>query len=255
MNQPDASTDNPASPIPHQDVAAALGVHRGELVAIVGGGGKTTTMFAIADGAPVRSAIVTTTTKMGTDQTEGRPSLVNPSDAELVAALRDHRSIVVWGSTEGEKAIGIAPETCARWLPLTDLVVVEADGARRKSFKAPKAYEPVIPVGTSRLVACIGSDALGAVISERCHRPERVAALALCSPDDRLTPKRAARVLLANDGSRKGCPTDAVFNVVINRIDDRSSVLAHELYEVLQDHDEAERCDGVVMIRHHDLEP
>ena len=59
-----------------------------------------------------------------------------------------------------------------------DHLVVEADGSRRMPFKAPLEYEPVVPSRTTTLVACVGAAALGAVISEQCQRPERVAAVA-----------------------------------------------------------------------------
>lgn len=236
--------------IPVGAVAAKFGIGPGELVAIVGGGGKTTTMFAIADAAPVNSVIVTTTTKMGVDQTQGRPSLVSPSDAALTSALASQGSIVIWGSVDGQRAIGVDAERCDRFIDLADLVVVEADGARRKPFKAPKPYEPVIPLRTSRLIACIGSDALGEVIADRCHRPDNVAAVAGCNPDDRLTPARAARVLLADNGSRKGCPSGARFHIVVTKVDHHTRPLAEELADELSSAANADRYDSVALIEH-----
>lgn len=204
-------------PLALSDVTAALGLLDGGHVAIVGGGGKSTLLHTIGramDGA----TILTSTTKMGTDQSHGLPVLLAPTDSELQDALGRSSPVMVWSDTDDTKALGVAPQDCDRWFSTLGNVVIEADGARRRPFKAPRAYEPVVPDSVTAMVSVIGLDAVGQLISDRCHRPDQVAALAECSPDDFLTPARAAAVLLHPDGARRELPTKAGFSVAITKI-------------------------------------
>ena len=221
-----------AAPIALGALAERLRVGQHEMISIVGGGGKTTTMYAL--GSQVAgTAVLTTTTKMGHDQTGGRPVLLSPDDHELDGALAAHRSVVAWQRIDAQKAVGVDPATCNHWFDHADHVIIEADGSRRKPFKAPRALEPVIPSQTTLLLACIGADALGRVIADQCHRPLRIAAIAGCSPYERLTPARAAAVLRSERGSRKDQPAQARFAVVITKVDEEASALAAELTEIL----------------------
>jgi hypothetical protein len=67
------------------------------------------------------------------------------------------------------------------------------------------------------------------VIADQCHRPLRVAALAGCSPYQRLTPERLATVLLSTRGLRKGLPTGARYVVAVGNVDDASQLLVDDL--------------------------
>lgn len=219
-------------PVALADLATALNLGSHSLVSLVGGGGKSTTMFALAESLE-GNRIVTTTTKMGSDQTAGMATLVDPSDEALSAALVTSPSLVVWRAIDGTKALGVTPQQCDRWFDLANHVLVEADGSRRHPFKAPRPFEPVIPSRTTVLIACIGVSALGRVIADQCQRPLRVAAVAECSPFERLTPERAARVLVSPRGSAKGQPAGARLVVAICAVDDTTIVQAGELESAL----------------------
>ena len=222
-------------PIGLGDLAGALDLGPRELVSLVGGGGKTTVMLALGRQLGPRT-VLTTTTKMGRDQTGGHPVLVEPSDADLLAALDRHRAVLVRGGVSGSKVGGVDPETCDRWFADVagiDHVVVEADGSRQRPFKAPRPLEPVVPRRTTVHVACVGSGALGRVIADACHRPLRVAAVAGCAPGDRLTPARLAAVLTSERGSRKGCPPGARFVVVTNQVTAQHLPFLSELADLL----------------------
>jgi probable selenium-dependent hydroxylase accessory protein YqeC len=209
-----------AEPVSLNTAASSLGLLDGgkHHVAIVGGGGKTTLVFALADQLP-GATVVTSTTKMGADQHRGLPVLMSPDDDELRAGAATS-TVVAWDRVDGHKAIGVAPERCDRWFGLVDHVVVEADGSRQQPFKAPGVREPVVPVTATSVLSVIGANALGRVIADSCHRPLRVAALADCSPYERLTPAAAAAVLLHERGARRSNPPEARFAVVVNQVAD-----------------------------------
>ena len=196
--------------------AEALGLGRRSLLSLVGGGGKTTLLFALGRNLPART-LLTTTTRMGCDRTGGFPCLIGPTDDELASALDHDGAVLAWRTTDERKALGFAPTEVDRWFAngAADHIVVEADGARRRPFTAPAPWEPPIPSASTHVVACIGADALGYVIADRVHRPLRVAAAAGCSPYERLTPARAAQALTSPVGMMKNVPESARFTVAI----------------------------------------
>ena len=196
--------------------AEALQLGHRSLVSLVGGGGKTTLLFALGRQLPART-LLTTTTRMGRDRTGGYPCLIGPTDAELAAAFARDDAVLAWRATDERKAFGYSPEEVDRWFAagVADHLVVEADGARRRPFTAPAPWEPPIPAASTHVVACIGADALGYVIADRVHRPLRVAAAAGCSPYQRLTPARAAQALTSPVGMMKNVPEAARFTVAV----------------------------------------
>jgi probable selenium-dependent hydroxylase accessory protein YqeC len=208
-------------------VASALHLGDHSLVALVGGGGKSTLLHALGHQLTGR-VVLTTTTKMGADQHGGRPVLIDPADDEVSAATGSG-PVMVWSRVTGHKAIGVAPSRCDAWFRLADHVVVEADGSRRQPFKAPAELEPVVPTGATTVVSVIGADALGKVIADRCHRPLRVAALAGCDPGRRLDPESAARVLVHERGMRRAVPAGAELVVAITRVDASNELLVDRL--------------------------
>ena len=216
------------------DLAAGLGLGTSEVVSLVGGGGKTTSLFSL--GALLPGAVVlTTTTKMGSERTGEVPVLVNPQLGELTEQVGAKSPVLVWAGVDGRKALGVSADDCDRWFasPRIDSVVIEADGSRKRPFKAPLDHEPVVPSSTTTLVACIGASALGQVIAESCQRPERVAAIAGCSTADLLTPERAALVLTDSDGSKKGLPPGAQFVVAAHRVEQVQRNLVAQLADTV----------------------
>lgn len=215
-------------PVPVTDVATHLQLGSHELIALVGGGGKTTMLFALGRQLAGR-VVLTTTTKMGRDRTDGYPVLIQPTDDELREGLAEHDRMLVWGADAKHKAVGVTPDRCDRWFDLVDHVVVEADGSRQLPCKAPGPFEPVMPSLTTTAIVCVGAHSFGRVIADCCHRPLRVAALAGCSPYERLTPTRLARVLLSRRGGRKGVPPGASFTILLAHVAAADHSFADEL--------------------------
>ena len=156
---------------------AALGLGPGpELVAFVGGGGKTSLLFALAAALPGR-VVITTTTRIFAAQIRLAPAVVYEDDLSPLGQLLDaHGRCLVVGRVDGDKARGVAPDLPARLLarPDVDAVVVEADGSRMRPVKAPADHEPVIPPGTTLVVPVAGLDALEGPLAEVAHRAEIV---------------------------------------------------------------------------------
>lgn len=203
-------------------VALALGLGRGpELVAIVGGGGKSSLMFALGRELPGR-VVMTTTTRIFAAQTSQAALACSLDDESWEQQLAGFESnLLVIGGVAGERAVGVPPELPSKILARPDVgfVVVEADGSRMLPVKAPAGHEPVIPHETSLLVAVVGIDALSGPISEVAHRPERVCAITGRPPDETLTPDTLAVLLTSAEGGLKDVPPAARVAVLINKVE------------------------------------
>ncbi len=208
-------------------LAEALGVGAGEVVAFIGAGGKTTAMYRLAADLAARGlhVIVTTTTKiLPPDRPDVALLLEGEGGGPLVARIGGAfgRAPVVAvvsrrladGKLEGIRADAIG---ALREIREVGAVLVEADGAARKPFKAPAHHEPVIPAETTLLVAVVGADALGQPLSaELAHRPELVAQQAGIRMGDPITPEVVARVLLGRENLR-GRPSGARLAALISK--------------------------------------
>lgn len=175
-------------------IAPILSVGRG-VTALIGGGGKTTLLYALAEELRGRGrVIVCTTTKIR------RPAqytiYIGSDPAALRDALRVHGVVCVGTPYLDEKlqAPALAPETLAAE---AEFVLVEADGAHGRPLKAHAAHEPVIPKNAVRTILVAGADGFGRPIREVCHRPELYARLAKVPEDVPVTPEIAARVIAA----------------------------------------------------------
>ena len=190
------------------------------VLALVGGGGKTTLMRAAhAEGLGRGWTVVAgTTTKVYARQAADLPGFLH-------------------GGAVADKLTGVTDDVVRDAAATFDLAVVEADGSRSKVVKAPARHEPVIPTCATHVVALIGADALDRVIEDVAHRPMLVGAVCGCSPYGRLTVERAARLLTDPErGAAKGVPGGARFAVAITRIGPAQQRLADELTALLAGH-------------------
>ena len=104
-----------------------------------------------------------------------------------------------------------------------------ADRTDDAPFRAPGPLEPAIPDATALLVACVGADAIGRVIADQCAHAGRIAAIAGCSPYQRLTTERLARVLFSDRGSCKNRPDGAGFSVLVTDVGDQHLEMLDQL--------------------------
>ena len=138
--------------------AEALDVRPG-VTSVIGSGGKTSLIAALARELP-GAVVLTTTTHIL--PFAGVP-LVTSADAEAVrAALTESRVVCVGSQAEKDGKLAAPELGIDALVSLADYVLVEADGARRLPLKAHAPWEPVVP-------ACSGrSPPLGALL--RAHR-------------------------------------------------------------------------------------
>lgn len=206
-----------------------LGAH--ELVSFVGAGGKTTLMLGLGNelAASGHRVVITTTTKMGTDQIQ--PPVVD--SISRVEANFDRRPGPLFLVRRGaeSKVTGPSPVEVNELFrdSSADYVLVEADGARGKPLKVPAAFEPVIPSASTTVVLIAGIDAIGASIATACHRPDRVAELLDRPVTHILEPEDVARILTSASGGLKDIPAAARVVVALTRVTSADIEAARQL--------------------------
>lgn len=238
-------------------VSHGLRPYLSSLTALVGGGGKTSTMFALAREclALGKTVLVTTTTHLADHRLDTprlydsfvvRPDLAPGkfsgagAAAESFTGLGPQAGLVLLVSGQGrdsrdgrKRLAGLDPQAIPFLRGSFDFVLVEADGSRGLSLKAPGPGEPVLPPDVGTVLGLIGLDCLGARIEAGVvHRPEGFAALGL-EPGSVLGPQELARLIGHPRGLFKDAPPGACRLVLLNKADLVQEDEARELAALL----------------------
>jgi molybdenum cofactor cytidylyltransferase len=204
----------------------ALAVGSGDVVSLVGGGGKTSLGLALvheAAGAGLR-AVFTTTTR------------VWPPDLATVFAGEPLPGVwpccVAGALLSDGKLGGIEVDLVALLRDQADLVVVEADGSAGRPLKFPAGHEPAIPPCSTVVVPVAGAGVIGKPFApewvHRCSEARAFVGLTGCggraasgggSAGGVVTPEAVARLLWHPEAATRGRPTGARVVPVINQAD------------------------------------
>jgi molybdenum cofactor cytidylyltransferase len=242
-------------------LSRALRIRRGDVVALVGGGGKTSAMFGLARELATQGwrVVSTTSTHLGAAQVAQVPHAVVRSAQEVHALAHrtwPHTLLVGPTNPKTNKASGLPPDLIARLPALlgADVVINEADGARTLPFKAPASHEPVITPGTTLVIPVVGVDAIGGALdAAHVHRPERIAALSGAEPGQTITPELVAAVLTHPQGGLKDVPPQARVVALVNKVQSAQGLhVAQRLADLLLD---APRIEAVVIGAVQEAEP
>ena len=146
------------------------------IVAFTGGGGKTSLIYYLAEkfSGEGKRVIITTTTHMAWEPE--RPFAVAEDAAGIRQLLDQYGYVTAAYHKAGQPKIsGPDREILEKLSGLCDVLLVEADGAKRLPLKVPAQWEPVIPEIAEVVVGVIGLDCIGKNISDTAHRPDDVA--------------------------------------------------------------------------------
>ncbi len=210
-------------------VFQALGFRRGEMAALIGAGGKTTTLFRLAKELRETGykVLVTTTTKIFKPS---KPHVDRLFLVEDVAALSEACAAidapVVIGAgariSEDGKLLGLP----APWLDRLndgqqfDAILVEADGAASRLFKVPGDGEPVIPESCQSTIWLMAIGVLKKPLDGVwVHRAERAAALLPEAAGALITEDDIVKLVKHAAGCWKGIPPASRKIAVINQVD------------------------------------
>lgn len=141
------------------------------IISVIGAGGKTTCIERIAQEVrrQGKKAAVVTTTHMWIPE---KYSAVGRSWEESVKQMKEEGIVYCGLAAESEgKMVFPGQEGYQAICSAADVVLVEADGAKKKPVKFPDwSREPVIPENTDKIILVFGLSALGRPPGEVCHR-------------------------------------------------------------------------------------
>lgn len=218
-----------------------MGIARGDIVAFVGAGGKSSAILQVAGelgeaGIPV---LVAPTTKMFVSEAENvGPVLVSEDRDELrskvTEALAGQGVAVAGNGLLSKKRVGgVDPAWVPDLAPEDGVTLVEADGSRRRPLKGTTAHEPLLPHGATLVVVVGGVRALGEPVSEeRVHRPEVFSELTGIGPGHTIDASAFTRSLLAG---LRNTPKNARHAALLTDVEpgrsmSSASVVAHGLW-------------------------
>ncbi|MBQ5992513.1 MAG: putative selenium-dependent hydroxylase accessory protein YqeC [Clostridia bacterium] len=149
------------------------------VTALIGGGGKTSTMYYLAGELREKGSVIVCTST----------HILRPPHVPYLPRLAEHLKpgeVVSTGTIDGMK-LSAPEQPFSELIRSADYVLVEADGSRQLPLKAHAPHEPVIPPEAKTVLVVIGVDGLGKPIREAAHRPERYAEICRASVDDPVT--------------------------------------------------------------------
>lgn len=222
-----------------------IDIKKNKVISVVGGGGKTSLIFRLTEElvALGKKVIVTTTTHMAYEPErpfarDGKLEKIREDLAKegytVAGSFVEQRygrntknadagPVGVRTGREGEEAScckiqGLLEERLPELQKECDMLLIEADGAKRLPLKFPAEWEPVIPEMTDLVVGVTGLDCLGKRIADTCHRPEFMSEFLGKDIWEKVTEADVASIAAASSGLRKNVE-NREFRVFLNKAD------------------------------------
>ena len=210
----------------------SLGINNNEknIISFVGGGGKTTSMYTLANelSSLGKKVLVTTTTHMHMPKDYIN---FNGDLNEIKERFKDTNLITVGIKDKNEKISSVGNEIAEILIELCDFLLIEADGSKMLPLKAPASHEPVILSNTTMIVGVAGIDSLSKSIKEICHRPEHVCNILRKKEEDTINEKDIATLLSSEKGQKKYIDkcNNAEYRAIINKVDNEELLYSAEI--------------------------
>lgn len=191
--------------------------HPAPLVAVIGGGGKTTLLHSLAEELREQGAHVVLATTTHFMPFDGIETVSSSNKAEVEAILARDGIVCAAAPAAGcagaAGKLGPSPIAIDELRLLADVVLVEADGSKRLPLKLHESHEPVVSANATAVVYVLGASGFGQPLARACHRAELASELLGIDPGEAAaTPELAARLLAAEIERGAIAPTHIIVN-------------------------------------------
>jgi probable selenium-dependent hydroxylase accessory protein YqeC len=224
-------------------LASALGLGLGldhpGLWALVGSGGKTSLLYALAAelAGQGQAVVVTTTTHIyppRAGQADGPWLLAKdlPSLPQMAHRLAPGRPLCLAAHRQADgKLEGLSREQIAALLMVPGLwVLSEGDGAAGRPLKGWADHEPALTGLEVGVVVLAGASGLGRPISpEWAHRPRELARACGLEVGQTMTPAALAEALGGGQGPLRRLPAGVLASVLVNQAENAPPALLRQL--------------------------
>ncbi|MCW8331172.1 putative selenium-dependent hydroxylase accessory protein YqeC [Photobacterium sp. SDRW27] len=207
------------------------------VISLVGGGGKTSTAFWLAEQFKQQGhcVLVTTTTKMYLPEENQADHFIydNQHNTSLIAQLKNklsdqsitfcYKNIINSNNKNTKnKVSGVTSELIDELksdCPFT-VLIIEADGAKCLPIKAPNGHEPCIPISSDMVIGVTGAEVIHTQAEpERIHRWNTFSALTQCVAGDSIDHRVLGNLIEHPQGMFKQAQKQAIKIWLINKID------------------------------------
>lgn len=173
-----------------EQIVETMGKTDFPVISFVGAGGKTSCMLELANNlaAQGKKVLVTTTTHMEHPLNLDKPGCVDASAEEILEQLNKNGFVIAGSRAEQPGKIkGLPVSVWEQVKKKADVILVEADGAKRFPLKVSGKQEPVIPKEYTHILVMAGAGSIGKSLEESCFRlqeAEGILAVTEQSPAD-----------------------------------------------------------------------
>lgn len=206
----------------------AFDIARGDVVAFIGAGGKTSALIGLGYELSESGwrVLATTTTTLTEDQLNLFPCVMRYSAgaAAISDALSTHHFVFLYERVEAGYVYGPSSEWTPQLLDTidSDVLLVEADQSDGMPFKAPYDHEPIIPMEASLVIPVASLAALGKPLdNDHIYNPQVMSEKYGFVENSAVKSPWLAQVLRDDDLGLKGIPEHARVVAFINQTPER----------------------------------
>lgn len=205
---------------------------KGDIISVVGSGGKTTFIYNLANELIEEKVLISTTTKMlcpGKKEVEYFFCLENDKHIEV----KKGRTFIAEKIIEDNKSYGKNLHI-DNYVNYFDYTLLESDGSKEKPLKGWREDEPVILNKTTKTVGIIPLHIVGEkIIDKNIHRIEKFNHICKTKIGDEITLDVIADIIIDSNGLFKDSIGEKI--LFLNRIEDeKSKEMAWELLKILE---------------------
>lgn len=140
-------------------------IEKGDIVTVVGGGGKTSLIKYLGDILKSRYSVgITTTTKIYFNRD------IPPLKIDSLPEKIERGSYLLYSEIREGKIVGISDKEIDILRDKFDILLIEGDGSRGKGIKGWRENEPVISRYTTKVIAVLDIGVIGKSVVENIHR-------------------------------------------------------------------------------------
>lgn len=212
------------------------GEARGAIIAVLGGGGKTTLieMLATEFAQEYDRVLVSSLTKTLGRLSKGALTRYEALRHGVAGAASQSNPVRVLGPLDEEgKATGIAPDDLAHLVTQAEITIFECDGARNLPLKVHTDRDPDVPPFTTLALIVVGGEVVGTTLNEGLvHRPELFAKRWGVGSAEKLSAERIAGIVTHPDGYVSKVPDGIKIAWFVNKADqaeESAKALANEI--------------------------
>jgi probable selenium-dependent hydroxylase accessory protein YqeC len=227
-----------------------LNLNNGDLISIVGAGGKTSLMFTIAE--ELRKdykLLVTTTTKIFVPDREQYDFMAIGHENYQEIKCSYKKGIYVFGDSVNDegKLVGISIENLNAQLYCFDYLLVEADGSKGKPIKGWQITEPVISSKTTKTIGVLSIESIGKEINEKnVHRVSEFLSITNAIKNGIISTKNVVSLIFHPNGLYKDSVGEKI--LFINKVEtNEQRILVEELmHYIIQKNNKEMLIDKII---------